>query len=86
MLPGRAGKPAYRRDIAKPNDTADPVALIRNALSAYPDGNAAMVLAGSPVNLLNLIALTDGKHWVEKKARVLTLAAGRFDSPQPDAG
>ena len=85
MLQGALGKPSYRRDITKPNDTADPVALIRNALSAYPDGTAAMVLAGPPANLLNLIALTDGRHWVEKKARVLTIAAGRFDSPQPDA-
>jgi mono/diheme cytochrome c family protein len=84
MLQGALGNPAYRRDIARPNDTADPVALIRNALSAYPDGTAAVILAGSPVNLLNLIALADGRHWVEKKARVLIVAAGRFDNPQPD--
>src|SRR5690242_10466547 len=84
MLKGALGNPAYRRDIAKPNDTADPIALIRNALSAYPDGTAAIILAGPPVNLLNVIALTDGRHWVERKARVLTIAAGRFDSPQPD--
>jgi mono/diheme cytochrome c family protein len=84
MLQDVLGKPAYRREIEKPNDTADPVALIRNALSAYPDGNAAIVLAGPPVNLLSLIALADGRHWVEKKSRVLAIAAGRFDSPQPD--
>ena len=85
MLQGALGQPTYRRDIAKPNDTADPVALIRNALSAYPDGTATMILAGPPANLLNLIALADGRHWVEKKARVLIIAAGRFDVPQPDA-
>src|SRR6185436_9979794 len=75
MLQGALAKTAYRRDITKLNDTADPVALIRNALSAYPDGTAAIILAGPPVNLLNLIALTDGRHWVEKKTRLLTIAA-----------
>src|SRR5579863_7729692 len=37
--------------IQKLNDTADPVALIRNALTAQVDQNAAVVLAGPATNL-----------------------------------
>src|SRR5688572_2431056 len=39
------GVPAYVRTLSNVNETADPVALIRNALSAQVDGNAAVVLA-----------------------------------------
>ena len=43
------------------NDTADPVAVIRNGLSAQIDQNGAVVLAGPPVNLLGVIARPDGR-------------------------
>ena len=68
----------YPRGIAALNDTADPVALIRNALSAQVDQNGAVVLAGTPVNLLGLVALPDGRDWASRKVRVLSIAAGRF--------
>ena len=77
---GTDGKPAYSRGIEKLNDTADPVALMRNALTGYADQNAAIVLAGAPANLLSLLALPGGKDWAVKKARVLSIAAGRFDT------
>ncbi len=70
---------AYDRGIEKLNDTAEPVALMRNALSAQNDRSAVVVLAGPPTNLLSLIALADGMQWVRRKARVLAIAAGRFD-------
>src|SRR6187549_388181 len=41
---GAEGKPAYTRTLPTVNDTADAVALIRNALSAQTDRNAAVVL------------------------------------------
>jgi hypothetical protein len=72
------GKPAYPRTLTALNDTADPVALIRNALSAQVDHNAAVVLAGGPVNLLGVIARPDGRDWANRKARVVSIAAGRF--------
>jgi hypothetical protein len=72
------GKPAYRRALAALNDTADPVALIRNALSAQVDRNAVVILAGPPVNLLGVIARPDGRDWANRKAQVLSIAAGRF--------
>ena len=42
------GKPVYPRTLPALNDTAEPVALIRNALSAQVDQNAVVVLAGPP--------------------------------------
>jgi hypothetical protein len=72
------GKPVYPRTLTSFNDTADPVALIRNALSAQVDRNAVVVLAGGPVNLLGVIARPDGRDWAQRKPRVLSIAAGRF--------
>jgi hypothetical protein len=72
------GKPAYPRNLEKLNDTADPVALIRNALTAQQDQSFTMVLAGSPANLLGVLALPEGRKLVQKKVRSLLLA-GPFD-------
>ncbi len=41
------GEPLYPNEVHEIVDTADPVALIRNALSAEQDDNCAVVLAGS---------------------------------------
>src|ERR1035438_5667603 len=53
----RAGNPKFARNIVKMNDTADPVALIRNALSAQFDQNAIVLLTGPATNLAGLLAL-----------------------------
>jgi mono/diheme cytochrome c family protein len=79
-----AGRPVYVRTLPDLNDTADPVALVRNALSAQVDQNAAVVLSGPPTNLLSVIALPDGREWVSKKARALVIAGGRFDDGPVD--
>jgi hypothetical protein len=68
-------KPAYARTISQLNDTADPVALVRNALTAQPDQSFVVVLSGPPVNLLGLLALPGGKELIQKKVRALVLAA-----------
>ena len=73
------GKLAYVATLPTVNDTADPVALIRNALSAQVDRNAAIVLAGRPANLLALMSNPDGRAWATRKAAVLAIAGGRFD-------
>jgi hypothetical protein len=75
------GKPVYNRVIQRLIDTADPVALIRNGLSAQQDGNAVVVLAGAPVNLLGLLALPTSKALIQKKVRLLTIAAPFEDAP-----
>ncbi len=78
------GAPAYVRTLSNVNETADPVALIRNALSAQVDGNAVVLLAGRPANLLGLTALPDGRAWATRKAALLAIGAGRFDGGTPD--
>ena len=78
------GKLAYVATLPTVNDTADPVALIRNALSAQVDRNAAIVLAGRPANLLALMSNPDGRAWATRKAAVLAIAGGRFDGGGPD--
>jgi hypothetical protein len=78
------GKPVYTRGIEKLNDTADPVALMRNALTAQTDQNGAVILAGLPTNLNGLMALPGGRDWAAKKARVLSIAGGRFEGSGVD--
>lgn len=69
------GRPLYNRRVEKFNDTADAVALIRNALTAQQDQNAVIVLAGSPANLLRLIALPGTADLIKRKARSLVAAS-----------
>ena len=72
------GKPAYGHAIAKINDTADPVAVIRNALSAQYDQNAVILLAGPATNLAALLDLPEGKDLIARKARYLVVSMGAF--------
>ena len=57
------------------NDTADPLALIRNALSAQFDQNAIVVLTGPATNLAGLLALPGTPPLIAKKVRTLVMAA-----------
>jgi hypothetical protein len=66
----------YPRSIARMNDTADPLAVIRNALSAQFDQNAIVVLAGPATNLAGLVALPGSKGLIAQKVRVLVIAGG----------
>jgi mono/diheme cytochrome c family protein len=81
---GADGQPAYLGTLQGLNDTADPVALIRNSLSAQVDRNAAVVLAGPPTNLVALTRIPEARAWAASKASVLAIAAGRFDGNTPD--
>jgi hypothetical protein len=76
----------YSRGVKKLNDTADPVATIRNALSAQFDGNAAVVLAGPATNLAGVLALPGAKELIARKVKLLCVAAwrgsaGAWDGP-----
>ena len=84
LLKASGGQPTYLRTLPTVNDTADAIALIRNALSAQIDRNAAVVLAGRPTNLVALTSLPEARAWAARKASVLTVAAGRFDGGAPD--
>ena len=76
------GKPAYPRNIEKLNDTADPVATIRNALSAQYDQNAMVVLAGPATNLAAVMDLPGSKELIAKKVKHLCISIGAYpDGP-----
>ncbi|MEO8593856.1 MAG: hypothetical protein ABI759_11090 [Candidatus Solibacter sp.] len=63
----------YTRTIAKMNDTADPVAVIRNALSAQQDQNAMVVLTGPATNLATMLKLPLCPPLITKKAQKLVI-------------
>jgi hypothetical protein len=73
MIAAVLGKP-YPRTIHRLNDTADPVADIRNALSAQFDQNAIVVMTGPATNLAGLLALPEGKELIARKVRHLAIA------------
>jgi hypothetical protein len=75
MLEAVAGSAKYPRTIVKMNDTADPVALIRNALSAQFDQNAVVVLTGPATNLARVLALPGALPSIAQKVRTLVVAA-----------
>src|SRR5271157_3537490 len=76
MLTAVAAK--YPGQVQKANDTADPVALIRNALTAQFDQNAAVVLAGPATNLLRLLELPGAKEPIVQKVKFLVVAEARL--------
>lgn len=80
------GKPLYSRSIQKLNDTADPVALIRNNLSAQFDANAIVVCTGPATNLAAVLDLPDASDLISRKVRHLVLGAGSYPDGPPEAG
>ncbi len=75
MLEAVTGNAKYPRNIVKMNDTADPLALIRNALSAQFDQNAIVVLTGPATNLAGLLALPGNAALIAQKVRTLVIGA-----------
>jgi Inosine-uridine preferring nucleoside hydrolase len=75
MLDAVVGNSKYARSIVKMNDTADPLALIRSALSAQFDQNAIVVLTGPATNLAGFLALPRNPELVAQKVRTLVVAA-----------
>jgi len=78
------GKPVYARSIVKLNDTADPIALIRNAFSAQYDENCEVVLAGPATNLAKVLDYPGNADLIQHKVRFLVFAAGTYPEGRPD--
>src|SRR5262249_35846824 len=72
------GKPVYSHTIVKLNDTADPVALIRNAFTAQNDENCEVVLAGPATNLARVLDYPGNAELIKRKVRFLVFAGGSY--------
>jgi inosine-uridine nucleoside N-ribohydrolase len=66
------------------NDTADVTTVIRNALTAQYDRNAAAVLSGPATNLAKLLDMYGAKDLIAHKVKVLSMAAGAFPDGPPE--
>src|ERR1017187_3318350 len=71
--------------IRKWNDTAIPELVMRNALMANYDGNAAIVLSGPATNLASMLKLADIVPLITDKVRLLAIAEGDFTADLPAA-
>ncbi len=78
------GKLVYDPGIHKLNDTAEPAALIRNALTSQYDQNAIVVLAGPATNLAKTLDLPGVKDLISRKVRFLSVVAGGYAGDQAD--
>ena len=79
------GAPAWPHSIHKLNDTADPVPLIRNALTAQNDENCLVLLAGPATNLVKVMDLPGSLDLIKRKVRLLAVAAGSYPDGRADA-
>lgn len=68
-----------KNDIRNLNDTAEPVALIRNALTAQYDDNAVVILAGPATNLVKVMDLPGAPELFAHKARLLCWVTSEFN-------
>jgi hypothetical protein len=67
-------KPVETTSIKSVTDTADGATLIRNALMAQYDQNAAVVLSGPATDLAKLLDMYGVKEWIARKVRLLCVA------------
>lgn len=67
-------EPLYPHEVHELVDTADPVALIRNALSAKADDSCAVVLAGPATSLVGLLGLNGAVEMITSRVRLLAVA------------
>lgn len=74
----------YRHGIQKMNDTAEPVPLLRNALTAQYDQNAIVILNGPATTLSRMLALPGVKDLITTKARYLVVSGGNFTGGAPE--
>jgi hypothetical protein len=70
------GAPVHKHGIERLIDTAEPAAVIRNALTAQHDDNAVVILTGPATNLARVLELPGVKDLAARKVRYLCVAAG----------
>jgi inosine-uridine nucleoside N-ribohydrolase len=80
------GKPAYIHGIERVADTAEPVDVLRNALSAQQPGNAIVVVTGPASNLAGLLRFPYAATLIMERTRLLVVAAGAFPEGKAESG
>lgn len=80
------GKPVYRHGIGTIIDTADPVNVLRNALSAQHAKNTIIVLTGPATNLASLLRYPLAHQFIPERCRFLVIAGGSYPAGKPDPG
>lgn len=76
------GQPQYSTAVRDVSDTAEIMALMRNALTSQNDGNAVIVLSASAGKLLGMLDLLGVPALVAAKVKLLVISG---DLPDPDA-
>jgi hypothetical protein len=79
MIAEPLSKATYAHEIHGFNDTAEPVALIRNAFTAQYDGNAIAVLTGPATNFGKVLDLPGAKELIANKVRLLCIVTNDFN-------
>jgi inosine-uridine nucleoside N-ribohydrolase len=80
------GKPSYAHGIERIADTADPVDVIRNALSAQQAGNGIVVVSGPATNVAALLKFPYAAPLITERARILVIAAGSYPEGEAQPG
>lgn len=78
------GTLTYNHGIERLTDTADPIDVLRNALSAQHPQNAIVVVAGPFSNVAAMLKYPAAKALIPEKSRLLVVAAGSYPSGKPD--
>jgi hypothetical protein len=80
------GKLAYNHAVATFKDTAHPVDVLRNAISAQHPHNAVVVVTGPATNIADLLDHQLAKPFITERVRHLIFAGGAFPDGAADAG
>jgi hypothetical protein len=84
MLVQPLSRKEYQHGIHSLNDTAEPVPLLRNALTAQHDQNAIVILNGPATTLAKMLALPGIKDLITAKVRYLVVSGGNFVGGEPE--
>ena len=78
------GKPVYAHRLQDAAQAPEAVQLLKQILSAQPDGSVTIAQIGFSTNLARLIASQDGRELAKRKVKTLYLMAGNFEKPEPE--
>lgn len=84
MLAQPLARQEYQHGIRQMNDTAEPVPLMRNALTAQFDQNAIVILNGPATTIAKMLALPGIKELILAKVRYLVVSGGNFGGGAPE--